>query len=232
MCHLSSYGDEKGAAEMIFSYGFLESDVKDARQLFLDLDIPDDDPLKRAKKAFCDDAPGLRLFTRPESTSTDWESDFVWWSCVNEEDGLEFRLAQSTDGDRQLEVTWKGEDIKSSERLKDLLSTDPLWDLFQLRAVVIVQGRIEYQLAMMQEGEEYVQSIKDHGRNDAGGSGNWNEVWNVTTRLRRLETDLLQRGVADLEEKVCRLSPTPKALHCPGRVFRPTLYCLGSVGLT
>lgn len=192
---------------MIFSYGFLESEVKDARQLFLDLDIPDDDPLKPAKKMFCDDAPGLRLFSLPESMSTDWESDFVWWSCVNEEDGLDFSVVQSNDGERQLQVTWKGEDIKSSERLKDLLSADPLWDLFQLRAVVIVQGRIEYQISLMQESEEYVQSVQNRGQNDDSSPGNWDGVLDAATRLRKLETDLLARGFADLEKKVRLCSP-------------------------
>lgn len=187
---------------MIFSYGFLESDVTDARQLFLDLDIPDHDPLKPAKKMFCDDAPGLRLFTLPESTSTDWESDFVWWSCVNEEDGLDFSVVQTNDGAKQLQVTWKGEDIESSERLKDILSTDPMWDIFQLRAVVLIQGRVEHQLSTMQEAEEYVQSVQNRGQRDDSGSGNWGEVWEVTSRLRKLETDLLQRGIVDLEEKV------------------------------
>ncbi|KAL8688660.1 MAG: hypothetical protein Q9224_004825, partial [Gallowayella concinna] len=44
-----TYGDEKGACEMLFSYGFIEDTMTSARELFLDLDIPDDDPLKVAK---------------------------------------------------------------------------------------------------------------------------------------------------------------------------------------
>ena len=196
------YGDEKGAAEMIFSYGFLESDVTDARQMFLSLDIPDDDPLKPAKQTFCDDAPGLRLFTKPDSTSTDWESDFVWWSCVNEEDGLEFRLVQSNDGKRKLQVSWKGEEVDSSERLTDLLKVDPLWDIFQLRAVMIVQDRVKLQLIRMEIGEEYIQNIQSQGHDENSEPGSWSQVWGVATRLRTLETDLLERGVADLEDKV------------------------------
>ena len=38
-----TYGDEKGACEMLFSYGFIESSMVSARELFLDLEIPDDD---------------------------------------------------------------------------------------------------------------------------------------------------------------------------------------------
>ena len=78
-----TYGDEKGACEMLFSYGFIESTVTSARELFLDLDIPDDDPLKLAKETVATAAPGFRLFLHGDST--DWESDWVWLPCVNEE---------------------------------------------------------------------------------------------------------------------------------------------------
>src|SRR5436190_18950210 len=115
---------------MIFSYGFLEMDVAGARQLFLDLDIPDDDPLKPAKKAVCDAAPGFRFFVPPCSTSTDWESPFVWWSCINEEDGLEFRVLQLNDGGRELKAAWKGNNIESSEHLLAMLKKDSLWHVF------------------------------------------------------------------------------------------------------
>ena len=37
---------------MLFSYGFIEDTMISAKELFLDLDIPDDDPLKPAKKAY------------------------------------------------------------------------------------------------------------------------------------------------------------------------------------
>ena len=79
-----TYGDEKGACEMLFSYGFIEPTMESARELFLDLDIPDDDPLKLAKIAVAQSAPGFRLFLRGDST--DWESPFVWLCCVNEEE--------------------------------------------------------------------------------------------------------------------------------------------------
>ena len=69
-----TYGDEKGACEMLFSYGFIEPTMKSARELFLDLEIPNDDPLRLAKKAVAQSAPGFRLFLHDDST--DWESSF------------------------------------------------------------------------------------------------------------------------------------------------------------
>ena len=44
-----TYGDEKGACEMLFSYGFLEDEMDTAETLFLSLSIPDDDVAKAAK---------------------------------------------------------------------------------------------------------------------------------------------------------------------------------------
>ncbi|KAI4772218.1 SET domain-containing protein, partial [Aureobasidium sp. EXF-8845] len=38
-----TYGDDKGACEMLFSYGFIEEEMQSARELFLDLSIPGDD---------------------------------------------------------------------------------------------------------------------------------------------------------------------------------------------
>ncbi|PGH13968.1 hypothetical protein AJ80_06108 [Polytolypa hystricis UAMH7299] len=205
-----TYGDEKGAAEMIFSYGFLEGGLTNARQLFLSLDIPDDDPLRLAKKAFCNDAPGFRLFTpsesppsssSAESIQTDWESAFVWWACVNEEDGLEFRILQSTDGNSELKVSFKSQDLDSSDQLERLLKDDPMWHVFQLRAVVTVQDRVANQIAQLRGSDEYVEQWRELVDETAIRR----VVWDMATRLRKLEEDLLEQGARDLEEKKLQL---------------------------
>ena len=118
---------------MIFSYGFLEKGWPDAKQMFLELDIPDDDPLKPAKKALSKTRAGIRVLGTPafpEGYRTSWESSIVWWACVNEEDGLDFAVLQLNDGTRELKATWKGENISDSTHLKDMLQADPLWDIF------------------------------------------------------------------------------------------------------
>ncbi|KAK2758139.1 hypothetical protein FQN53_008319, partial [Emmonsiellopsis sp. PD_33] len=229
-----TYGDEKGASEMIFSYGFLETNMSTARQLFLDLDIPTDDPLRPAKKAICDDAPGFRLFTtatspspanspsslvtKPETvptpppvTETDWEGRFVWWICINEEDGLEFRVAQSTTGQRELKVAWKEEDLDLSsgtQPLVDRLRQDPMWEVFQLRAVVSLQERIGSQLSRLRASDEYVLKWEEYvDDDDNGGEGKVirRGVWDVVMRLRELEGRLLEGGYRDLEVKKLHL---------------------------
>ncbi|KKZ62771.1 hypothetical protein EMCG_02881 [[Emmonsia] crescens] len=199
-----TYGDEKGAAEMIFSYGFLESNLTNARQLFFDLDIPADDPLRPAKKAVCHDAPGFRLFVPPGSDTTDWESSFVWWCCVNEEDGLEFRVLQSNQGERELKVSWKGTSLGPSESLLDQLKKDPMWEVFQLRAVVLLQDRMESQLIQLRASDEYVQRWLEYVDEKIIRRS----VWDTSLKLRELERELLEAGLRDIEAKKLQLLDT------------------------
>jgi hypothetical protein len=198
------YGDEKPASEMVFSYGFVENERTDAKQIFLDLEIPDDDPLKMAKQVFCKEVPGVRI-TRattacPERGNPTWDSPFVWWACVNEEDGLNFDVVQTTDGGKELRATWKGEDMGTPSRLKELLAADPLWPIFQLRAVVLILERLETQLLILRETEKLVTEIS----NDEDMRTLFRpDVLNTISSLRKLEAELLQWSVEDL---MCRVS--------------------------
>lgn len=178
---------------MIFSYGFIEQDMVTAKELFLDLDIPDDDPLKFAKKAVSKSPPGFRLFST--GAATNWEGDFVWLICVNEEDGLDFQVKQTNDGGKDLEVHWRDVVLADIGRLKDLLTQDPLWEVFQLRATAILQDRVQVQLSILNASEEYVQNQRDSP--DVS-----RYVWEATTRLRELEGSLLSRADQDFERLV------------------------------
>lgn len=208
----TSYGDEKGASEMIFSYGFLETSVEDARQLFLPIDIPDGDPLKQAKKIISAKrtAPGLSLAV--EHGKTVWESNFIFWACVNEEDGLSIDMMQPNEGPVELKAAWKGEveigqvvpGTSSSSNVKELrtiLSQDPLWDLFQLRAAVLVQQCLQSRLEMLGGVMEMAFEGVEH---DADGSqtGVRSVVYEMIRKLRNGETVLLQRGLEDLANEV------------------------------
>lgn len=188
-----TYGDEKGASEMIFSYGFLESGVANARQLFLDLDIPTDDPLRMAKKAVCKEAPGVRLYTK-EDGEIGWESKYVWWSCVNEEDGLEFRVLQANDGGRELQVLWKGKELEPRS-ISDALAKDPMRDVFQLRAIVLLQERIERQASELEDTEEHFAQSSHLPRMRK-------TTWETIRRLRRLELELLAAAFQSLQGQV------------------------------
>ena len=178
---------------MLFSYGFIESIVKSAQELFLGLEIPDDDPLKLAKSAVTKSAPGLRLFLRGDST--DWESTFVWLICVNEEDGLGFRILQSNDGERELQISWKDEEITDMSNLVALLKLEPLWDVFELRAITTLQTRVEQQLLRLEGSKESVKVLMSTGEVA-------DDIGEEVMRLRELEETLLLHAYEDFDAKV------------------------------
>ena len=190
-----TYGDGKGACEMLFSYGFIEKTVKSAQELFLDLEIPDDDPLKLAKKAVAKSAPGFRLFLHGDFT--DWESSYVWLLCVNEEDGLEFKILQRNDGESELQVSWKNEEITDMSNLVSLLKLEPMWEVFELRAIATLQSRVEYQLLRLEGSKDFVDGRLVSGQLDC-------EIRENAMQLRGLEEALLLHAYGDFETKVTR----------------------------
>ncbi|EKV06264.1 SET domain protein [Penicillium digitatum] len=190
-----SYGNEKSASEMIFSYGFLESGITQAREMFLNLEIPEDDPLGLAKKMFCQNNSGVRISVVDGSEEVTWESGLAWIACVNEEDGLHFGIAQTIDGGRELETTWKGEKVQSTSHLRDLLAADPFWEIFQLRAAVLLLERLETQLALFQEAEEIISNLKE-------GKAALNSIFRpgifaAIAQFRTLEGNLLEKAIED-----------------------------------
>jgi hypothetical protein len=185
-----TYGDEKGACENIFSYGFLEDGVTSARAMFLDIEIPDDDPLRPAKLRVNTAAPGFRIYEGNDDR-IEWESDFIWLVAINEEDGLDFKLRQTVDGEREIQAFWKEKELGDTSKLREYLQDDPLWDVYQLRAVVLLQQRVEAQLETLQE-------VGDPALSVAVREG----PWRLAERLRHVEGDMLRKTVAALEDQV------------------------------
>ncbi|KAK1146523.1 hypothetical protein N8T08_002953 [Aspergillus melleus] len=196
-----SYGNEKPASEMVFSYGFLDPERTAANQVFVGLDIPDDDPLKMAKMTFYKGAPGVRMLSPPassETQSTGWDSPFVWWACVNEEDGLDFNVLQTNDGGRELRASWKGEEVDLSGDLRNCLATDPLWDVFQLRAVVTILDRLETQFFTLQQSQVMIAEIsQDESMREIFRP----DVFGTVMRLRELEAKMLEKAIEDLAKQ-------------------------------
>ena len=189
-----TYGDEKGACEMLFSYGFIEHSMRSARELYLDLEIPSDDPLKLAKQAIALSAPGFRLFT--DGTSVGWEGPFVWLICVNEEDGLGFRILQTNDDTRELQLLWKGAEIANLSQLDAILRSEPLWDIFQLRAVTVLQARVEIQLTLLANDQSHPCSEKLNGSSIEDG------ISREIQKLRDLEGTLMLQAYQDFDSQV------------------------------
>lgn len=183
-----SYGDDKGACESVFSYGFIEDTMQSAKAMFINIDIPDDDPLRPAKAHVSTTAPGFRLFDREED-GVGWESDFIWLVVVNEEDGLDFKVLQTTDGKREIQALWKEQELRDTQ-LRSLLEADPLWDVFQLRAVVLLQDRVQSQMEILREVGS-----------PAPCEGIRQGPWDLAARLRTLELDMLRRAMSSMEQQ-------------------------------
>ncbi|KAL3479784.1 hypothetical protein BJX99DRAFT_61385 [Aspergillus californicus] len=196
-----SYGQDKAASEMVFSYGFLDQEMNDANQIFLDLDIPEDDPLGMVKMSFCREIPGVRILSRPTASGeveAYWESPIVWWACVNEEDGLEFAVLQANDGSKELKITWKTEDVHNPHHLRDLLAADSSWDIFQLRATVLILERLETQFFILRTSESMISEIRQNADMRAIFRP---DVFNTATKLRELEGRLLEMAIKGLEKE-------------------------------
>lgn len=198
-----TYGDCKGACEILFSYGFVDADmVREgcARELFLELDMMSDDPLALAKKRVSTAAPGVKLTsTRYEEggEKMEWFSEFVWLVIVNEEDGLGFEVLQTTDGGRELQVSWKGEPLSDISTLPLLLQKEELWPVYQLRAATIIQQRVEEQLNGMEAfGEELLNIQFGDGTDIRGGPRE------MALQLHMLERELCGKASQTLASEI------------------------------
>ncbi|KAH8796774.1 hypothetical protein BGZ57DRAFT_920492 [Hyaloscypha finlandica] len=155
-----SYGTSKSEAEMLFSYGFIDEQSTN-KSLALTLEPFPDDPLGKAKKAVFAGPPLLRIYVDQDEIK--WECPFLFLMLLNEEDGLEFRMLQQTDGSRsQLKVFWQGSDKSdATETFESLISSHPLSDVFKLRAIALLQDRIRRQLERLYESEDEVDLVAD-----------------------------------------------------------------------
>lgn len=192
-----SYGEFKSAAEMLFTYGFIDRNAStDEMKLWLD-SLPDD-PLMQAKLHIFEQFPTVRL-SRTEGRVR-WDCPYVHLMVLNEEDGLEFRVLQDTDGGRQLKVFWQGEDATDqAANFETLIQDHPLSPLFRLRAVIVLAGQLTARLGRIQNTPISEQPEGTQLREaciQAAGV------------LKDIEISLLEATLAALKEQV-RLAPLP-----------------------
>jgi hypothetical protein len=155
-----SYGDTKSEAEMLFSYGFID-ERSATKSLVLPLQPFPDDPLGKAKLAAFVGQPIVQISTNLDLV--EWECPFVYLMCLNEEDGLEFKVLLQNDGSRShLRVFWQGSDVTDvTDTFKSLIESHALRDVFKLRAVTLLHERIREQLEQLFESEETVRSLAE-----------------------------------------------------------------------
>ncbi|KAK5124623.1 hypothetical protein LTR85_001336 [Meristemomyces frigidus] len=198
-----TYGDEKGACEMLFSYGFLESDRHSAETLFLSLTVPDADIYRSAKMGIADCAPGFRLTDAGgESQQIDWSGNFIWLLCVSKDDDLRFELARTVDGDEEMHAFYQEHRLTGgAAQLHELLGQSPLWDVYRLRAIALLQQRVFDQLQVLYSTQDDVEAAPHGADTDV------REVpYGQAMQLRKLEFELLERAYEEFERRKLELA--------------------------
>jgi hypothetical protein len=183
-----SYGDHKSPVEFILSYGFLPNAAEPC--VLIPIALPDTDPLappKAAISAMADLAPGVRLYS--EESVPKWDSEAVWLLIVNEEDGLGFEVSRDGDGQRQIIMTWKGQEINVRE-LKKTLEKEDMWDIFLLRATVTVLNKVDTQLERLQ-GEAVKREDRRQGPPKESNDSENGALKEIADRLSMVEGNLL-----------------------------------------
>ncbi|KAI7180667.1 SET domain-containing protein [Hortaea werneckii] len=197
-----TYGDEKGACEMLFSYGFLEAERKSAETLFLSLSIPNEDPYKSAKLQTADCAPGFKLIDAGDG-EIDWKGEFIWLLCVGADDGLRFELARTVDGEGEEMQSFFGDEELTGgmAQLYSLLGKSELWDVYRLRAVALLQQRVFEQMQVLYGTQEEAEGVEHGGDTDVR-----TPVFENIMRLRKLEFELMERAYEDFERQKLELA--------------------------
>lgn len=189
-----SYGSEKPAAEMLFSYGFIDSHSA-TRSLRLPLRPLPDDPLGKAKVHAFQDAPAVDI--KELDGKVTCTSSFAYLMILNEEDGLDFRLLQDTDGDRELRTFWQDQDVtEKTGSFDQLVSDHELCSVFKLRVNMVISQRLEEQLERLSSfplDDDNAASVTDQP--SASNAAN-------AKALRLIEKGVLDKAVTVLEEQV------------------------------
>lgn len=190
-----TYGEAKSAAEMLFSYGFIDLDSA-THELVLPLDSMPDDPLGKAKLHAFEGRPTLKL-SRTDG-GLQWSSPFAYFMCLNEEDGLDFGVLQGTDGERQLRLFWQEEDVTGrAHEFETLIEGHPLQQVFKLRVVAVLHELVSTQL--MHLGSDFsldqLEPLRRSGQVRE-------ECIRAAGALRELETSVLEIAAERLDEQV------------------------------
>ncbi|RYP64502.1 hypothetical protein DL769_006640 [Monosporascus sp. CRB-8-3] len=188
-----NYGHKKSAAEMLFSYGFIDPHST-TKSISLPLELIDDDPLIKAKLHVFGATPTLEI--NEDDGAPRWSAPFVYLMCLNEEDGLEFRILQETDGSRHLRMFWQERDVTDAPgTFKDLIKGHDLQQVFELRAVTVICEMVQQQLERLSArgGDASIfESVRA-------------ETMQAANQLRNIETDLLKRALQVLENERANL---------------------------
>jgi hypothetical protein len=184
-----SYGESKSAAEMLFSYGFIDSTSTTDSATFPIGSLPDD-PLGRAKTVAFGEQP--KVVATCTEDGVQWDSPFAYLMCVNEEDGLEFRVLQDREGSRQLRVFWQEADVTGQAKdFKTLIQHHDMRSVIELRVVTVMEDFFQ----------SHIDQMKATTSNEATAFTRPEHVQSAKL-LRQRETKLLENALEALEQQV------------------------------
>lgn len=188
------YGHDKPAAEMLFSYGFIDSKAP-ANSIVLPVEPMADDPLAKAKLFAFRSPPTLKI-TDSDTGVPQWDAPFVYLMCINNEDGLDFQVLQETDGSHHLRMFWQETDITEQVcEIETLVKEHELCQIFCLRVVTVVIEMVQQQLEALATHDERSTLVGDERP----------EILGAASQLRTVEKDLLERVLQLLDHKVSLL---------------------------
>jgi hypothetical protein len=187
------YGRDKPAAEMLFSYGFIDSNST-AKSIILPVASMEDDPLAKAKLFTFGSPPTLKI-TDCDTGVARWDAPFVHLMCLNSEDGLGFKVLQETDGSHHLRMFWQETDVTDqASNMENLVKGHELCQIFRLRVVTVVLEMIQQRLEVLEAYDE--QSTLTGGERP--------DIIRAASQLRAVEKDLFERTLKVLEHEVRR----------------------------
>jgi hypothetical protein len=96
-----------------------------------------------------------------------------------------------------VEATFNGQAVQSASGLRQLLAQSPLWDVYRLRATVILQQRVFDQMEMLHTTQEDIEAVP-HGDESTVREQQYQQAM----QLRRLEFDLLGTAYEGFETQV------------------------------
>lgn len=123
--------------------------------------------------------------------------------------GIDFKVRQTIDGGREIQAFWKESELNDASKIRTFLDKDPLWEVYQLRAVVLMQGRVDAQLATLDAvGSPIREGTAREGELATPPTANYANPtgpWRLAAQLRTLERDMLLRTKKMLDDQVLQL---------------------------
>ncbi|QSZ33073.1 hypothetical protein DSL72_002658 [Monilinia vaccinii-corymbosi] len=193
-----NYGESRSDAENLFQYGFIDGSTN-TTSVILTLEPMMSDPLRLAKVAAFKKTAFIRIQGH-EDGQISWESPFLYFSCLTEDDGLAFKTLQEVDGQQNsLRVFWQETDVTgSTDEFERLIAGHKLEDVFKLRVVALVLERIQQQLERLYQNQSTIDGLSA----DAGIAP---EILHQVVKLREIEIAVLEVALGNVHEQQLKL---------------------------